>query len=257
MKEKIDRTGEIGYNKFGSLMKIIEYQNCNNMIVQFENGYKTQTKYITFQKGEIKNPYDKIVYGVGYLGEGNYKMSKNGKQTKQYDKWHGMLRRCYDIKSSVKSPTYKDCTVCEEWHNFQNFAKWYDENYYEVEYEKMHLDKDILIKGNKIYSPNTCVFVPQNINTLFIKCDASRGYSPIGVSYKKKTNNYKVTVSQGVTNSGKHIGTFINENDAFEAYKKEKEKLIKNIADKYKNKFPQFPQKLYEAMYNYKVEITD
>ena len=86
-----------------------------------------------------------------------------------------MLRRCYDEKLHKKYPTYIDCKVCEEWLNFQNFAKWYYNNYYEIENEKICLDKDILHKGNKIYSPDNCVFVPNNINVLFVKSDKSRG----------------------------------------------------------------------------------
>ena len=97
-------------------------------------------------------------FGVGVTGQGEYShlvRKINGKHTKVYSVWHDMLGRCYNKKYQEKKPTYIGCTVCEEWHNFQNFAKWYEENYYEVNNEEMALDKDILIKGNKIYSPQT------------------------------------------------------------------------------------------------------
>ena len=85
-----------------------------------------------------------------------------------------MLERCYDTEHSYKFPTYENCIVCDEWLNYQNFARWFDINYYEIEGEVMCLDKDILFKGNKIYSPKTCIFVPRGINNLFTKNDKCR-----------------------------------------------------------------------------------
>ena len=97
-----------------------------------------------------------------------------------------MLTRCYSDKYKKKKPTYEDCKVYEELLNFQNFAKWDSENYYEIEGETMCLDKDILVKHNKIYSPETCVYVPNTINVLFTKSDKIRGNTPIGVNEQKK-----------------------------------------------------------------------
>lgn len=166
---------------------------------------------------------------------------------------YGMIRRCYDNKYKLKHPTYKDCTVCDEWYNYQNFAKWYDENYYLIDNEEMNLDKDILYKGNKIYSPRTCVFVPQNINKLFTKTDKLRGEYPIGISYNKKDSIYVVHCNDGNGNLI-YLGCSPNNNKLFKIYKEFKEKIIKQVADKYKNKIP---QKLYDAMYKYKVEVID
>lgn len=92
----------------------------------------------------------------------------------------------------TKMATYKDCSVCDEWLCYANFEKWYDDNYYEVNNEEMNLDKDILVKENKIYSPNTCIFVPQRINALFIKGKGRRGQFPMGVSYDKTRKNFRV-----------------------------------------------------------------
>lgn len=80
-----------------------------------------------------------------------------------------MLNRCCSGKLHKRESTYINCKVCDEWLNFQNFSEWFKNNYYEVEGQRMELDKDILNKGNKIYSPNTCIFVPHNINNLFTK----------------------------------------------------------------------------------------
>ena len=137
MSKKIDRTGEKNINNFGSEIIIVKYRNKRDIDVYFSEydwTFKNNT-YQNFKKGQIRCPYEKSVYGIGYLGEGDYKSKENGKNTKIYDVWHGMLRRCYDEKLHERQPTYIGCKVCEEWHNFQNFAKWYDENYYEIEEE--------------------------------------------------------------------------------------------------------------------------
>ncbi len=115
----------------------------------------------------------------------------------------------------------------------------------------MAIDKDILNKGNKIYSPETCVFVPQNINSLFVKRDKSRGNDPIGTN-QLPSGNYEVRCNNGEESD--YLGRFDNIYEAFYAYKVHKEKIIKQVADEYKE---YIPQKLYHALYNYQVEITD
>ena len=252
-----NRVGEIGYNNFGSKMEIIRYNRNDDIDVYFEEYdwacYNTQ--YDKFKKGSIKCPYEKSVYNIGYYGEGNYKCRENNKDTKCYKTWHDMLERCYSEDYQNKKPTYIGCEVCEEWHNFQNFAKWYEDNYYECNEEKMHLDKDILYKGNKIYSPQTCVFVPERINTLFVKNNASRGEYPIGISYNKNGNNLRVRCNDE-NNKVQYLGSFkLNQElEAFQCYKKYKENIIKQIANKYKVYIPNI---LYNAMYNYRIEIDD
>lgn len=198
-------------------------------------------------------PNNVLVYGVGFYGIGHYKAKENGKNLKQYEVWRKMLQRCYDPKYHQKYPTYIDCEVCEEWHNYQNFAKWFDENYYEIDGEKMCFDKDIIIKGNKIYSPETSVFVPQRINKLFTKRQNYRGKYPVGVTFHKQSNSFRANISNG---SGKMItlGNHKTPEDAFESYKVEKEKLIKTIANEYKGIIPDV---VYDSLMNYEVEITD
>ena len=161
-----------------------------------------------------------------------------------------MLERCYSEKYKNKYPTYKNCTVSEPWLNFQNYASWHDDNYYEVEGERTELDKDILIKGNKIYSSDTCIFVPRAINSLIIKSDKMRGNYPIGVTYK----NNKYIARCNVNGNRIFLGTYKTLEEAFKTYKQYKENLIKEIANKYKN---QIPDKLYRALLNYEVEIID
>lgn len=264
-KQKQERLGEENYNNYKVLMKIIEYNNNKDIIVEFqdEHNVRIHTTYNNFKKGNVKNPYHPSIYGVGYLGEGKYKPSKNGKSTKAYKVWLKMLQRCYEPYYLNRYPTYRDCYVCEKWHNFQNFAEWWEKKVYNCNNEKMCLDKDILIKGNKIYSPETCLILPERINTLFIKCDALRGKYPIGVYeyYDKKGYKYlhvqcSIFNKDKKTSFPKSLGYFpINEPfHAFYTYKIFKENYIKQVADEYKDLIP---TKLYEAMYRYEVEIND
>lgn len=163
-----------------------------------------------------------------------------------------MLRRCYSDKYKKQFPTYKTCIACDEWLNFQNFAEWYNQNFYTVKNENMHLDKDILVKGNKIYSPETCIFVPSRINKLFIKGDNFRGKYPIGVTYKSDINKFIARCN--TLDKRKNLGVFSTEEEAFNKYKTFKEKYIKQVADEYKD---YIPDKLYKALYKYEVSIAD
>lgn len=254
---KTDRVGQERYNNKGSLMRIVKYRKGDDIDILFpEYDYIAKNKqYSNFVRGSINCPYERTVNGVGYLGEGEAIVSIGRKNTDQYDCWKRMLKRCYNEKFHIKSPTYTDCSVCEEWHNYQNFYKWYNQNYYEIPGEIMCLDKDILIKGNKEYGPNACIFVPQRINNLFIKRDKCRGDLPIGVCINKRVNRY-IASSNDRNNQHIHLGYFDSPTKAFDVYKEYKENLIKSIADDYYNK-GLIPIELYEAMYNWSIDIDD
>ena len=258
MVAKLDRTGEENINNFGSKMIITGYRKNNDIDVYFpEYDWTAKNKqYSDFKNGKIKCPYERRIYGVGYLGEGKYKAYENGKNTRVYNVWHDMLKRCYDEKLHKKHLTYINCEICEEWYNFQNFAKWYEENYYEIEGERMHLDKDILVKGNKIYSPETCVFVPQTINVLFTKNDKNRGESIIGTSLQNGKYVARCSLINPETgeSKGEYLGRYDTQEKAFQVYKYYKEKNIKEVTDYFKK---QIPQILYNALYDYEVEIID
>lgn len=232
-------------------MKIIEYRDCRNIKVLFPeyNWIIDNIIYSNFKSGNIKCPYEPRTYKHGYIGEGKYKPKEI---YKCYRVWSSMLMRCYDNKVHEKEFTYKDCEVCEEWLNFQNFAEWYEKNYYEIPNEKMQLDKDILIKGNKLYSPETCVFVNHEINSLFTKSNKARGKYPIGVRYCKRDKKFTAYVT--INKKEKSVAYCDDPIQAFNCYKQAKENYIKEVADKYKQ---WIPNKLYDAMYRYEVEITD
>lgn len=253
-----ERLHQINYNIYGTKLEIIKYNTYDDIDVKIydkDNTIKYNTRYLYFKNGTIISPYDKTVCGIGYIGIPCY--SKDEKETPlsdllSYQYWSCMVKRCYDNKTLVKSPTYLDKIVCEEWMNFSNFKIWFDNNYYEIKGEKMQLDKDILIKNNNIYNPQTCVFVPNKINMLFVKADKIRGDYPIGVYFD--TNKSKFCSCLSINNKHKHLGCFNTPTEAFQAYKQAKEKYIKEVADQYKDKIP---RTLYEAMYKYEVEITD
>lgn len=249
-----ERTGITGTNIYGSKMVVEKYNACRDIIVRFiETDELIKTTWKSFSNGTTKSVYDRTVFGVGYTGMGEYRCWIGGKATPQYDTWRAMISRCYSEKIHTRQPYYKVCTVTEEWHNYQNFAMWYDQNYYKIEGQRMHLDKDILVKGNKVYSPDTCVFVPQSINSLFIK-KQTRENLPVGVGLGEgcTVRPYVAFCNNG---NGKQvrIGSFHSAMEAFGAYKRYKEDLIKKIAEEYKWIIP---QRLYEAMINYEIEIS-
>jgi len=147
---------EVYPSNSGGDMEVIEYVNSGKVKVRFlETGYEKYARAQNIRKGQVKDPYYPSVYNIGYLGEGPYKTRVGGKDTKAYATWANMLRRCYCSIAKTLHPTYRDCSVQEVWHNFQTFAKWYTEHYI----AGLHLDKDIKVKGNKVYGPDTCMFV--------------------------------------------------------------------------------------------------
>lgn len=244
-----NREGEVNINYQGYEMIIIKYTSNVDIDIRFLNNGSTRFNkgYKEFKKGNIKNLYHPEICNVGFCGDGKYNATHH---SKCYDVWRSMIRRCYN-KNGEHYKYYKDVTVCGEWHNFQNFAKWFEENYNSEIMKGWQLDKDILVKGNKTYSPKTCCFVPQEVNKLFTKRDCERGNYPIGVC-KIKTNKYSVQFTQNSKNI--RFGIFSTPEEAFQVYKEAKEQYIKEIADKWKNLID---PEVYEAMYNYKVEITD
>ncbi len=268
-RNKIDRTGETNISKEGCVMKIVKYSDANNIIIEFqdEHKYRMYTIYKNFKNGQCRNPFFTSVYNHGYLGvDKNDNMPKtsemkDGKwvQTWKYRKWQGMLQRCFDNKLKEKYPTYKDTACCERWLCFANFLEDFEilkQEYNWNEDEKLNLDKDILHKGNKVYSLENCVLVPEWINKLFIKCDASRSDYPIDVSYRKDKKKYEAQCNI----NGKHTGLGYHSTieQAFNAYKIAKEQEIKRIANDCTSKgYITKDSRLYNAMISYQVEITD
>lgn len=250
-----DRVGEENINSQGCNMKIIKYNNADDIDVQFDNYIRRNVSYKSFKNGSIKNLYHPEVFDFGFMGEGVYKSRIEGKKTEEYIKWYHIIIRAYDPYYINKYPTYKNVTVCDEWRNFQVFASWWTKNKWTDELNLIP-DKDILCHNqNKIYSPDTVVLVDNKINSLFIKCDSSRGLLPIGVCYSKEKDRYSASCCNDKTS--RHLGFFQTPEEAFARYKEFKEAYIKQVANEYKNKYPNFPEKLYKVMIEYEVDIND
>lgn len=228
MNKRYDRIGERGCTNEGYISEIISYRSTTDIDVILCDGTVLTTTYNMFKKGSIKNPYHKSVYGVGCFGVGKHKAKINNKFTKKYETWNSMISRCYNQKRQEKYPAYKDVTVCEEWHNFQNFGDWFEENW--KPYMKgWHLDKDIICPDCKVYSPNTCAFIPRVINNLFVS-DKREDIEEIGIKFAHNKYYLRVPTPEG----RKHLGVFTTIEEARLNYKRYKKLHIKIIVDKYK-----------------------
>ena len=241
-------------NKYDYSKVVYVNNNTKVEIVCPEHGSFWQRPNDHLKKnGCPKERYNNVkgkIYGKG-INDLNSPISCNGIHFKFYQSWKSMFCRCYDSNFQKKNPTYKDCTVCDEWLLLSNFKEWFDENYI----EGYALDKDILVKGNKVYSPDTCCFVPSEINALLTKRQNYRGELPIGVTIHNDSFNYRATINLN-GKKRKYLGCFSTPKEAFEVYKKAKEEYIKGIAEKY-YKEESISEKVYNALMNYEVEIND
>ena len=269
MSKKTDRIGETNVSNEGCVVKIVEYNDNKDIIVEFqdEHKYRLHTRYEYFKNGKCKNPFFPSVCWHGYWGvdvNGNVPKTaefKDGKWygTQECNKWGAMLNRSFNNKYKEKHPTYKGVTCCDRWLCFANFLEDFEALKQEYNWrsnEKLQLDKDILYKGNKIYSLENCILVPDWINKLFTKKDASRGDYPVGVSYHKQGKKYQARCR--INGKLKSLGLYNTPQEAFNAYKTTKEQEVKRIADDCVLKgFIAKDSRLYKAMINYQVKITD
>jgi len=224
------REGDVFPTNAGGTVIVLKYLNWREVTVEHQDSYihRVVVREGDLRKGDVKNPYRPSVFGVGYIGDGEYRSRIKGKNTSVYDSWKNMLRRSYDLDYHDRYPTYIGCSVVDEWHNFQVYAKWY--NNQPNNKAGFHLDKDLRIGGNKAYGPDTCSFVPQQINKLLNDHAASLGDLPQGVSRDRKSFRVQLTVN------GKRIrlGTYSTPEQAFAVYKTAKEDNVKVIANEWK-----------------------
>ena len=247
-----DCVGKICKSKSAGDFKIVKYNDNKNIEIQFLNtGYRKVAEMKEVRNGGIKDPYAPSVYGIGILGT-KYPISEGGQDTKEYTLWKNMLQRCYSNTYKKKYPTYESCEVSNKFKSYEYFYEWCNKQI-GFNCDNFDLDKDLLIKGNKVYSESTCVFIPQEINTVLIKSTASRGEHLIGVCWSKTANAFKAQVNKG-KGRREYLGYFKTELEAFNAYKKAKEVFVKEQAEKWKS---QIDERAYNALMNYEVEITD
>lgn len=175
----------------------------------------------------------KLVFGVGIndMAYGSCSYTEDGKSKKHkfYDLWKSMLCRCYDPKFHERQPTYIGCSVCDEWLMLSKFKKWFDK-YYVDGYE---LDKDFVSSCNKVYSPETCNFIPKLINTFIIDAGASRGEYPIGAYWHKKDKVFMSKCRNPFTKKTEYLGSFTTPEAAHNAWKARKHELAIQLSEVY------------------------
>lgn len=169
------------------------------------------------------------VFGVG-VNDAPYMISSivNGKKIgcPFYQRWSGMLTRCYSREYQARKPTYQGCYVCKEWLTFSSFKSWMEKQ----DWQGKHLDKDLLTQGNKIYSPKTCLFIPVGINTLLVNRINKRGGCKLGVTFDKRRKKFQSHCNNRKGRSI-HLGWYDDESAAHAVYKSFKYKVIRSIAE--------------------------
>jgi len=216
------------HKKSGQLMTIIGYQDSLNISVQFEDGTVLHhVSYQSFKRGSTRKP------GLQYYGVPGAIGPKWGEgKTKAGRTWTNIMNKCFGPLS--KKPAYRGCIICDEWKNHDNFKKWFDKNYYVVDGEKMDLDKDILEPycGVKLYSPETCLFVPSRINSTVRA--GKKGKETGIIEYPNSFTAY-------IRNDGERInlGNFPTKEEALAVYKAAKETMVHNLVELYGNKLPE------------------
>ena len=248
--------GKVFKSKSSGDFKIVKCNDSKNVEIQFlKTGFETVVQLGHIKNGNVKDPYLPSVYSIGVLGT-KYPPTISGRNTKEYDLWTSMLERCYSDNFKNKHPTYKDCEVSDNFKSYEYFYEWCQN---QIGFDNdgngnpFQLDKDLLIKGNKVYSEDSCVFIPVDVNLVLTKRTSSRGQHLIGVCWHKRDKAFSARVNK---NKGKreHLGYFKTEIEAFNAYKKAKESFVKEQAEKWKGKID---ERAYEALMAYTVEITD
>ena len=179
-----DCVGKVCKSKLSGDFKILKYNDSKNVEIQFvTTGYEAVVQLGHIKSGSVKDPYSPSVYGVGITGV-KYPITINGVHTKEYDLWSSMLCRCYSDAIKKRCPTYDGCKVSNNFKRYEYFYEWCHKQI-GFSNKDWHLDKDLLTKGNKIYSESTCIFIPREINQILVKSTASRGKYLIGVCWDK------------------------------------------------------------------------
>lgn len=242
---KVKAGDEFTTNEGGRVV-VVEYVNAKNVLVKHmdDYGHEMVVQSQSLREGGIRNPYHPSVYGFGFIGVGDYISKEGGKITKAYVTWNGMFTRCYSPKCQERQPTYIGCSVDERWHNFQVFAKWMNEQHREDDWQ---LDKDLISNGNKVYSPETCRFIPRALNTLLNDHGGARGDLPQGVT--RQGDRFKARLR--VNGEKLYLGTHPTAEQAFQVYKKAKEENIKRMAEIHKDVICPL---VYEALIVYDVK---
>lgn len=226
------------HSVFNYYCRVIKYHSATKVEVVFpKTGTITTFRSEHLRRGTFKDPYHPTVYGMGYLGS-YYKKERGLAQTKAYKTWKGMLERAYCPTFIKKNKAYKGVTVCDEWLHYTNFKAWFAANYI----PDYHLDKDLKILGSKEYSPETCTFVPQHVNSLFTgyhTCSlADRGVHQCDVDGSwiyQCTHTLKGTRLRG---------RYVNKQDCILQYWKTKQVVVEEVISAY----PSIPKHIKDSL---------
>lgn len=261
MRKYVEEVGKTYKTTHSGDVLVVEYGGANKVLVRFKDtGHERFTTLAELRNGRVVDRTKPKGENLWYLGDGKYKTKVSGVLTREFNIWKGVTRRCLLKSQKILQPTYEDATVCDEWLNFQNFAEWCNKqklfNDKDDKGKSYQLDKDILVKGNKLYSPETCCFVPREINNLFTLRNKCRGELPLGVVkfYVKSKQSFRYMVSFSFFGSTKSGKTFDTPEEAFYCYKNAKESYIKSLAEKWKD---HIEPKVYTALLCYEIEIND
>ena len=248
--KKTEHEGKIyPSNRFGDI-KILEYKNNKQVVIMFLNtGFITEESMGDIRSGYIRDSSLPTTCGFGYIDIEGASIGRNA--TKEYQLWNNMINRCYNENLRHKNPTYKDCSVSEEWRYLSKFKEWCNKQI-GFDNDGWNLDKDLLSKECKIYSEHTCVFVPPEINCALPISASVRGSLPVGVIHSSNKTRYRARIQRGY--KWESLGTYDTPEEAFYAYKPVKEAHIKSLAEKWKD---QIDPRVYEALMNWTIEITD
>jgi len=241
--------GQIYDSRFSGKVEVVTYLSIKEVQVLFLNSGKTKwVRGDHLKLGNIKDYHQPTVYGVGVVGDNVTKI--NGRTTTLYNAWVGILERCYSEKLHKLYPTYLGCTVSDDWKYLDNFKIWFENNYR----DGWEIDKDLLLRGNKLYSAETCRYIPKPLNNLLKEnWKLSTKGLPLGVTerYNCKSEPYNASVCLGRSQKVS-IGNFRTPELAFSAYKYEKEKYIKDFAERLFTN-GEIDHILYKALINYEV----
>ena len=241
---KLNYEGAMFQTNSSGIVVVEEYVSNKEVHIKFiDTGYRTTVNMGNVIRGRVKDKLKPTVFGVGITGDVPNKIT-DGDVFKEYKVWSKMLQRCYDVKLHERYNTYIGCSVSDNFRYFQYFKEWCN-NQVGFDQPNFELDKDLLMKGNKIYSEDTCLFLPHQINSTLTKSDKARGKYPIGVTVDKRVGRFFAQMVIG--DEQKKFGYSSTPEGAFYAYKEAKEAYIKELAEKWKD---QIDPRAYNALMN-------
>lgn len=237
------KIGDSFINAQGSVFIVKDYLSSSNITIEFDKPIKhtVKTNMANIKTGNIHNRYLPTLAGKGVIGD--FKVDSSNKM---YKSWSGMLNRVY---SKTDITTYKGCSVADDWLHLSTFSDWFDK---QVVQENWQLDKDLLVEGNKVYSENTCIFLPREINTFLTDRYNFRGEWPVGVTYHERLGKWEASCT--FDSKRNYLGVFTEPTSAFNAYKEFKESCAKTLAKRWEGIID---TRGVEALLNFTVNIDD